>query len=152
MKALLLKQNQVNATDLHYLCVVRKTTWLLKCASVQESVFCVNTFCQVFLPVEMDHRQRQTALSFLNNISLDRKAAEVNGAQSQAEDGARFTLLTSAPVIRTQTASGEQQPSKEEECGGQTRSEVKTSLLDTESKKWTSLESFRGPIRVIIVN
>ncbi|XP_058620959.1 CDK5 and ABL1 enzyme substrate 1-like isoform X2 [Onychostoma macrolepis] len=81
----------------------------------------------------MDRRQKQAALSFLNNISLDGKAAEANGAQSRAEDGARFTLLTSAPVLRSQTASGGQQPG-EEECGGQTRSEVKTSLLDTESK------------------
>ncbi|KAL0156315.1 hypothetical protein M9458_047561, partial [Cirrhinus mrigala] len=82
----------------------------------------------------MDRRQRQAALSFLNNISLDGKAVEANETPRHAEDGARFTLSTSAPVIRSQTASGEQQQPGKEECGGQTGSGVKTSLLDTEFK------------------
>ncbi|XP_073686715.1 CDK5 and ABL1 enzyme substrate 1-like [Garra rufa] len=93
----------------------------------------------------MDRRQRQAALSFLNNISLDGKAVEANGAQCQAEDGARFTLSASASVIRSQTASGEQQ-SRKEESGGQTGSEVKTSPLDTESKV-----NFSGELQRIVL-
>ncbi|XP_043082982.1 CDK5 and ABL1 enzyme substrate 1-like [Puntigrus tetrazona] len=62
----------------------------------------------------MERRQRQAALSFLNNISVDGKAAETTGAQSRAEDGPAFSLLTSA---QPSTSAGEQQPGKEEECG-----------------------------------
>ncbi|KAK9953047.1 hypothetical protein ABG768_017073 [Culter alburnus] len=81
----------------------------------------------------MDRRQRQAALSFLNTISLDGKPVEANGDLGKAENGARFMLSASAPIIKSQTDSGEQHSSKEE-CEDQTGSTVRTSLLDSESK------------------
>ncbi|XP_067233756.1 CDK5 and ABL1 enzyme substrate 1-like [Chanodichthys erythropterus] len=81
----------------------------------------------------MDRRQRQAALSFLNTISLDGKPVEANGDLGKAENGARFMLSAPAPIISSQTDSGEQHSSKEER-EDQTGSTVRTSLLDSESK------------------
>lgn len=91
----------------------------------------------------MDRRQRQAALSFLNTISLDGKPVEANGDLGKAENGARVMLSASAPIIRSQTDSGEQHSSKEE-CEDQTGSTVRTSLLDNESKVNISKELQRS--------